>query len=98
MQNFIQIKIENSEDFKKEIIRGVVDQIKDLGLYNQPKEKEENLTDLISRTDTAKILNISLVKLWEITKNKQIPVYKIGGKVLYKRNEINDFINLQSRL
>lgn len=95
MEQFIQIKIENSEDFKNEIIRGVVSQIKDLGIFNQPKE--ENSNELISRVETAKILNISLVKLWEITKNNLLPVYKIGGKVLYKRNEIKDFINSQNK-
>lgn len=95
MEQFIQIKIENSEDFKNEIIRGVVSQIKDLGIFNQPKE--ENPNELISRAETAKILNISLVKLWEITKNNLLPVYKIGGKVLYKRNEIKDFIDSQNK-
>ena len=95
MEQFIQMQIENSEDFKNEIIRGVVSQIKDLGIFNQPKE--ENPNELVSRAETAKILNISLVKLWEITKNKLLPVYKIGGKVLYKRNEIKDFINSQNK-
>jgi excisionase family DNA binding protein len=95
MEKFIQIKIENSEDFKNEIIRGVVDQIKDLGFNNQ--KEAENKEDLISRNETAKILNISLVKLWQITKDKFLPVYKIGGKVLYKRNDIQEFINSQNK-
>ena len=95
MSTILQMQIENSEDFKNEIIRGVVSQIKDLGIFNQPKEEDPN--ELVSRAETAKILNISLVKLWEITKNKLLPVYKIGGKVLYKRNEIKDFINSQNK-
>lgn len=94
MEQFIQIKIENSEDFKNEIIRGVVAQIKDLGFNNQ--EKEEDPNKLISRAETAKLLNISLVKLWSITKDKLLPVYKIGGKVLYKKNEVKEFINAQN--
>jgi hypothetical protein len=95
MEHFIQIKIENSEDFKNEIIRGVVDQIKDLGFSKQ--KEAENKEDLITRTETATILNISLVKLWKITKDKLLPVYKIGGKVLYKRNDITEFINSQNK-
>lgn len=95
MSTILQMQIENSEDFKNEIIRGVVSQIKDLGIFNQPKEGNPN--ELVSRAETAKILNISLVKLWEITKNNLLPVYKIGGKVLYKRNEIKDFINSQNK-
>jgi excisionase family DNA binding protein len=91
MEHFIQIKIENSEDFKNEIIRGVVAQIKDLGLNNQ--KRDENPNELISRADSAKILNLSLVKLWELTKENALPVVKIGGKVLYKRSDLEQFIN-----
>lgn len=95
MEQFIQIKIENSEDFKNEIIRGVVDQIKDLGFNNQKNTEKED--DLISRIETAKNLNISLVKLWQLTRDNLIPVIKIGGKVLYKRKDIQEFINSQNK-
>ncbi len=95
MAQVIQFHIENSEDFKNEIIRGVVEQIKDLN-FNSKKEAEKE-EDLISRNDTAKYLNISLVKLWKITKDKILPVYKIGGKVLYKRKDIQEFINSQNK-
>jgi excisionase family DNA binding protein len=91
MEQFIQIKIENSEDFKNEIIRGVVNQIKDLSFNNQVRE--ENPNELISRADSAKILNLSLVKLWSLTKNNALPAIKIGGKVLYKRSDLQLFIN-----
>lgn len=94
MSTVIQLQVENSEDFKNEIIRGVVSQIKDLGIFNQTKE--ENPNELVSRVETAKILNISLVKLWKITKEGAIPVFKIGGKVSYKRSGIENFINSQS--
>ncbi|WP_430399828.1 helix-turn-helix domain-containing protein [Flavobacterium sp.] len=94
MKNILHIHLENPEDFKNEIIRGVVAQIKDLGIYNQ--KKEENPNDLVTRAETVKILNISLVKLWELTKQTSLPSIKIGGKVLYKRSVIMDFINSQS--
>lgn len=93
MSTILQMQIENSEDFKNEIIRGVVSQIKDLGIFNQPKEEDPN--ELISRAETAKLLNISLVKLWDLTKRGVIPVCKIGGKVLYKRAVVKSFINSQ---
>lgn len=95
MKTVLQLHIENSEDFKNEIIRGVVAQIKDLGIYNQPKE--ENPNELVSRTLTAKRINISTVKLWQLTRDGLIPVCKIGRKILYKNKDINDFINLQRR-
>jgi excisionase family DNA binding protein len=90
-QNF-QLKIEIPENFKDEIIRGVVEQIKHLF----ETQKTDNTNTLLSRSDTAKILNISLVKLWQLTKDKAMPVYKIGGKVLYKKAEVENFINFKS--
>ena len=87
--NNINLQIEIPEDFKNEIISGVVTQIKDLMLNNKP----ENQNDLLSRTETANLLKISLVKLWQLTKNKVIPVYKIGNKVLYKRSEVEQLFN-----
>lgn len=90
-QNF-QLKIEIPENFKDEIIRGVVEQINHLFSTN----KKDDTNTLLSRSDTAKILNISLVKLWQLTRDKAIPVYKIGGKVLYKKEDIENFINFKS--
>jgi predicted DNA-binding transcriptional regulator AlpA len=90
-QNF-QLKIEIPENFKEEIIKGVVEQIK----YLFETKKTNNTNTLLSRSDTAKTLNISLVKLWQLTKDKAFPVYKIGGKVLYKKEEIENFINVKS--
>jgi hypothetical protein len=95
MEQFIQIKIENSEDFKNEIIRGVVSQIKDLGFINKTTLESED--DLVPRIKTSEILNISLVKLWQISKDNLLPVIKIGGKVLYKRKDIQEFINSQNK-
>lgn len=87
--NNINLKIEIPDEFKNEIISGVVTQIKDLMLNN----KAENQNDLLSRTETANLLKISLVKLWQLTKDKVIPVYKIGNKVLYKRSEVEQLFN-----
>ena len=91
MEHFIQIKIENSEDFKNEIMRGVVAQIKDLGFNNQ--QTVQNPNELISRAESAKKLNMSLVKLWQITKDNLLPVVKIDGKVLYRKSDLDAFIN-----
>jgi|JI6StandDraft_1071083.scaffolds.fasta_scaffold360801_2 excisionase family DNA binding protein len=49
-----------------------------------PKENEEFLT----RKQTATILGISLVTLNEWTKEGKIKGYRIGSRVRYKRNEI----------
>lgn len=92
MEQFIQIKIENSEDFKKEIISGVVNEITNRGLFQQTTAKPEP-KEMISRFETAERLNCSLVKLWDITRKGYLKKYKIGGKVLYKYDEVTEFIN-----
>jgi predicted lipase len=94
MSKIIQIQVENFEDFKNEIVKGVVSQLKEITISN--KIKEVNTHELISRENTAKLLTISLVKLWQLTKDKAITSYKIGGKVLYKKVEILEFVNLKS--
>lgn len=52
------------------------------------KDKKKNI--LLSRKDTAEQLCISLPTLNEWTKNGTIKAYRIGGRVLYKLNEIHD--------
>lgn len=95
MEQFIQIKIENSEDFKNEIISGVVKEITSLGLLQKDNQKKE-IKEMLTRLETSNKLNCSLVKLWDLTKKGELKKYKIGGKVLYKNSEINEFINSNS--
>lgn len=86
----IQIETVSAEEFKTEIVNAILEQLKPLLL----KDKiVENKKEMITRAEAADLLNISLVKLWEITKNNLIPKYKIGGKVLYKKIDVQRFIN-----
>lgn len=88
---FIQIEAVSAEEFKTEIVNAILEQLKPL----LEKEKiEEKQNEMITRLEAAELLNISLVKLWDITKNNLIPKYKIGGKVLYKKKDIQNFIQL----
>lgn len=50
----------------------------------QPKQNEEFLT----RKQTSTILGISLVTLNEWTKEGKVKGYRIGSRVRYKRNEV----------
>ncbi|MEZ4853080.1 helix-turn-helix domain-containing protein [Flavobacterium sp.] len=43
---------------------------------------------LLSREETAKLLSVSLVTLWDWTKKDIIPAYRIGYKVRYKKGEV----------
>lgn len=86
----IQIETVSAEEFKTEIVNAILEQLKPL---LQKEKIEDNKKEMITRTEAADLLNISLVKLWEITKNNLIPKYKIGGKVLYKKIDVQRFIN-----
>ncbi|RXR24673.1 helix-turn-helix domain-containing protein [Flavobacterium stagni] len=85
MRETIQIENINSEDFKNEIINGVVERIKNLA-QNFTSNQEDNI--LLTREETAKLLSISLVKLWSLTRDKKFPVYHIGKSVRYKKSEV----------
>ena len=87
---FIQIETVSAEEFKTEIVNAILEQLKPL---LQKEKIEDNKKEMITRTEAADLLNISLVKLWEITKNNLIPKYKIGGKVLYKKVDVQKLIN-----
>ncbi len=86
----IQIETVSAEEFKAEIVKAILEQLIPL---LQKDKIEENKKEMITRAEAADLLNISLVKLWEITKNNLIPKYKIGGKVLYKKIDVQRFIN-----
>lgn len=49
-------------------------------------------SSLMSRKDLLKLIPISRNKLWELenekNENMRLPSYKVGGKRLYKLNEI----------
>lgn len=92
MANYLEFKIEIPEDFKNGIISGVVDELTNRGLFQQTPAKPEP-KEMISRFETAERLNCTLVKLWDITRKGYLKKYKIGGKVLYKYDEVTEFIN-----
>lgn len=86
----IQIETVSAKEFKEEIVSAVIQELK-LILLTQDKEQDEN--EMISRTEAAKKLNISTVKLWELTKNNAITKCRIGRKVLYHKSDIQNYIN-----
>lgn len=59
----------------------------------------QNDDELLSRTETAKILKVELTTLWSWTKKGKITAYGIGNRVYYKRGEImKSLIILNRRL
>lgn len=68
----------------EKIVEKVFD--KKLKSLSTPKEKE---LKLLTRKDTAKLLRISLPTLHDWTKNGIVKAHRIGNRVLYKFDEVN---------
>ena len=84
MKNSVLIQNVTSDDLK-EIISDVIEaQLK--GLTHQPKESSEYLT----REETADLLRISLPTLFDYTKKGYIKGHRIGSRVLYRRDQLED--------
>jgi excisionase family DNA binding protein len=52
-------------------------------------------SDLMTIAEAMKYLRISRQTLYERTKAREIPSYKIGRKVLYKRQELDLYLEKQ---
>ena len=85
MRETIQIENINSEDFKNEIINGVIEQMKNLTQNSTSKTETDTF---LTRVETAKLLSISSVTLWSLSKKKAFPAYHIGKSVRYKKSEV----------
>ena len=82
---FIQVTPEQLQDA---IIEGVNSKLDDLKKGFQPKEPNEYLT----RNEVAEMLKIDLSTVHNWTKKGILQSYQIGGRVYYKRNEVEDAI------
>jgi excisionase family DNA binding protein len=83
-REIIQFESINAEDFKDEIIKGIVLAIKHLILPLQKTDEDE----LLTRKETAKMLSVSLVTLGDWNKKNIIQSYRIGNLVRYKKSDV----------
>jgi excisionase family DNA binding protein len=84
IKNLIQIETINSEQFKREIVSDVINALKLSGLKSPDNNDEIYLT----RQETAKLLSVSLVTIWDWTKKDVIPAFRIGSKIRYKKSDV----------
>jgi hypothetical protein len=73
------------EELKESILIDVRAEFQKLSYYSQPVEPPEYL----SRKETAKILQVSLVTLSAWNKKKILNPYRLGNLIRYKRKEID---------
>ena len=83
-KQILQIENINSEDFKKEILSEFKGALNDFATSLQDKNQDK----LLTRQETADLLSISLVSLWDWSRKDLIPAYRIGNKVRYKKSEV----------
>jgi excisionase family DNA binding protein len=77
-----------------EDIRILFEQILDSKLESIIKQQNSERSDkLLTRKETAKVLRISLPTLNEWTKDGTISSCRIGGRVLYTQEAINESLN-----
>ena len=74
------------EELQHAIVKGVKTHLDELQANFQPKEP----TALLSRKATAELLDINLSTLHKWTKQGKLQSYGKGGRVWYKRNEIEE--------
>jgi len=89
MSNVIQFISTTPSELKKEIVSELVNSLlPKLSKEFQPKKP----TEFLSRTEVSKLLKVDISTIHNWTKKGKIISYGIGGRVLYKRSEIENAI------
>ena len=76
------------EELQTAIIDGVKTQLETLKLHFETKQPKP----LLSRAEVSKMLNVSLVTLNKWNKNGKLKAVGIGGRVLYRQEDIDNAI------
>lgn len=83
-KQILQVENTNADDFKNEIVKDVITALKGFASSSQNNNSEI----ILSREEAAKLLSISLVTLWDLTRKDKIPAFRIGNKVRYKKSDV----------
>jgi|AntDeeMinimDraft_5_1070356.scaffolds.fasta_scaffold00932_15 hypothetical protein len=57
-------------------------------MSSKPEPPQPEVKDLLTRKETADLLNVNLATLWRWTKAKKLTNYGIGGRTYYKHSEV----------
>lgn len=52
----------------------------------------KHIENLMNTKETAEYLNVSLSKLYRMVENKELPYIKLGGKYLFRKSSINNYL------
>jgi len=84
----VQIISVNPEELKNAIIQEVKNELDALKLHLQPQQQTKYLT----RLEVCELLKVSLVTLNTWNKNGKLKAVGIGGRVLYRYEDIENAI------
>jgi len=77
-------------------LKNEIRELKNLLLEKQDQHPTtENNPDLITPKEAAELLKVSPVTLWRYEKQNKVKCYGIGGRRLYKRDEIINSLTLK---
>ncbi len=74
------------------IIKGVKEEFEKLVKQPQQQTKKEE-DKYLSVKEACEFLKCSTTKLWRLRKEKKLNSYKSGRNILFKKNELEEFIN-----
>lgn len=83
-KQILQVENTNSVDLTTDIVEKVVTKLHTIWGSNQNNNDEIFLT----RQETAELLSVSLVTIWDWTRKDILAAYRIGNKIRYKKSEV----------
>lgn len=87
--NVTQLHNVDPEEFKNEILDGIKEQLESFKL----KIAQEKTPPYLTRKNVSTLLGVSLVTIHEWSKKGILKPYRIGNRVRFKFNEIEDVLN-----
>ncbi len=91
MSNTITINLSNED--KESIIDGVFSRVSELLKKSNPAPPTDlDGLELKTRDEVMKLLNISSSTLWKLVKDGKLNQVKYGGRVAFRKKEIQRFI------
>lgn len=86
MERSIQFIQTTPDQLTEQILKGVNERLEEF----QKNFQQKGSTQWLTREETAKLLKVSLVTLHDWTKRKILIAYRIGNKVRYKKDEVEN--------
>ena len=100
--NLLEQNIELLPKFINGIFNSVVERISDevvqkmmnSQIEQEKSETHENWDQNLTQKEAAKLLKCSTTKLWRLRKERKLKFYMNGRIILYKKRDLDEYINL----